>query len=350
MDQFVELLRAAQGGHGMENLARVYGLSTQQAQAVAEALMPAFADGFRHITQSPEAMASLMALMVNGPYGAYYGQPASYTAPYAPPPAAAPPPPQPNLNQVGVDALNAVFGSNEVSRAVANHAAATTGLGVAVVQQMLPTFASLFVGGLAKSLAASGALQTMTAAMLSRLPIGQPATRPAPISSGNPWIDAFLAFSTTTAANAPSYASGNPWADAFARVMFQQAPAPAAPQARANPAHAWQDVVNAMTSTLAQAGAPPASTYAPPPPPQPAPQPAPDAAANPLQPFQDFFAKMFAQGFPPTFPAATGTERPPYAFPEFWLDMLARGRPATPEAEILPPEKPRLVRKDSDSK
>lgn len=347
MDQFVELLRAAQGGHGMENLARVYGLSTQQAQAAAEALMPAFADGFRHITQSPEAMASLMALMVNGPYGAYYGQPASYAAPYAQPAAPPPQPPQPNLNQAGVDALNAVFGSNEVSRAVANHAAATTGLSVAVVQQMLPTFASLFVGGLAKSLAASGALQTMTAALLSRLPIGQPATRPAPISSGNPWIDAFLAFSTTTANN-PSYASGNPWADSFARVMFQNAAPPAAPQARANPAQAWQDVVSAMTNTMAQAGAPAPSHVAPPPPPPPLQQ-QPDPTANPLQPFQDFFAKMFAQGFPPSFPAG-GAERASYSFPEFWLDMLARARPATPEAEILPPEKPRLVKKDGDAK
>lgn len=355
MDQFVELLRAAQGGQGMENLARVYGLSTQQAKAVADALMPAFADGFRHITQSPEAMASLMALMLNGPYGAYYGQPASYASPYyaanpyaanpyAAPAAPPPPPPQPNMNQVGVDALNAVFGSNEVSRAVASHVAATTGLGMAMVRQMMPTFASLFVGGLAKSLAASGALQTMTAAMLSRLPLGLPENRPAPISTGNPWIDAFMAFSATSAGS-PSYASGNPWADSFARVMFQHA-APAAPpqQARANPASAWQDVVNAMTNTLAQTGGPAPSPTAPPQPAAP-----PDAAANPLQPFQEFFAKMFAQGFPPNFPGTP--ERQPYTVPDFWLDVLARSRPpATPEAEIIPPEKPRLVKKDGDGK
>lgn len=352
MDQYVELLRAAQGGHGMENLARVYGLSTQQAKAVADALMPAFADGFRHVTQSPEAMASLMALMLSGPYGAYYGNPSSFTAPYAPQPAPQPQPqPVPDMNQMGLDALNTVFGTNEVSRAVAAHAAASTGLGVAMVRQMMPTFASLFVGGLAKSLAASGALQTMMAAMLSRLPIGQPETRTAPISSGNPWIDAFLAFNATSVSQQPAYGSGNPWADAFARSMFQRA-APA-PQARANPANAWQDVVNAMANTLAQAGGASAPVAAPPPqppPPQPQAFTAPEATGNPLQPFQEFFAKMFAQGFPPNFPNPGNAERPAYTFPDFWMDVMSRSRSTTPEAEIIPPEKPRLVKKDGDER
>lgn len=378
MDQFVELLRAAQGGQGMENLARVYGLSSQQAQAIAEAMMPAFADSFRHIVQSPEAMASLMALMLSGPYGAYYNQGA---APYAPAPAAPPPfggytpPPAPDLTQAGTDALNTVFGSSEVSRAVASHVAASTGLGIAMVRQIMPAYATLVVGGLAKSLAASGALQSMLAAMLSRLPLGEPALRPAPISSGNPWIDAFMAFSTTTANTRP-HLSGNPWADAFAQMMFQQ-PQPAAGYGAQRPAstgNAWQDVVNAMANTMAQAGGQAASamghtmghtmgqTMGQPagqpygqPMPQPAPaapqRPAAEAMVNPLQPFQDFFARMFAQGFPPAFPGANG-ERPPYTFPEFWLDVMNRAKgERTPEAEIIPPEKPRLVKgKDGEGR
>ncbi|WP_238121591.1 MULTISPECIES: DUF937 domain-containing protein [unclassified Xanthobacter] len=364
MDHFVELLRAAQGGHGMENLARVYGLSTQQAQAIADAMMPAFADGFRHITQSPEAMASLMALMLSGPYGTYYNQGAP--TPSAPFPGTSyTPPPTPDLNQAGTDALNTVFGSSEVSRAVASHVAATTGLGIAMVRQIMPAYASLVVGGLAKSLAASGALQSMTAAMLSRLPIGEPATRPAPISSGNPWIDAFMAFSTTSANTRPQ-SSGNPWADAFAQMMFQQAQPPAAARP-ASSGNAWQDVVNAMANTMAQAGGQAANAMSQQfgqqlgqqMNPQPAPamaQPAhaggtprmgtaPDLMNNPLQPFQEFFARMFAQGFPPAFPGLTAGERPPYSFPEFWLDLINRTPSArAPEAEILPPEKPRLVK------
>lgn len=326
MDQFVEMLRAAQGGQALENLARVYGLSGQQAQSVAEAVMPAFAEAFRHAAQSPEALASLMALMSSGPYGAFYSQPAA--------PA--------ELNRAGNEALDAVFGSSEMSRAVAAHVAASTGLGVTMVRQMMPSFATLVVGGLAKSLAASGALQQMMAAMLSRMP-GQTSQRVPPISSGNPWLDAFLAFTSSAVENAPQpQPTGNPWADAFAQMMFQRAAPPPPPpqpqQPMRNPAAAWQDVVNAMASTMTQAGMPPARAPAPEPPPP------------PLMPFQRFFQQLFAQGFPPAVPGTENT-RTGYSVPDFWLDMMTPSSShSVQEAETLPPEKPRLVRPQAENR
>ncbi|MFG1302299.1 DUF937 domain-containing protein [Xanthobacter sp. V3C-3] len=325
MDQFVEMLRAAQGGQALENIGRMYGLSAQQAQTVAEAVMPAFAEAFRQATQSPEALASLMTLMTSGPYGSFYTQPAA-------PPA--------ELSRAGNEALDTVFGSSEVSRAVASHVASSTGLGVAVVKQMMPSFATLVVGGLAKSLAASGALQQMMAAMLSRMP-GQTSQRTAPISSGNPWIDAFLAFTSTAAEQGGrAYATGNPWADAYAQMMFQRAaPAPRpAPAPAPGPVNAWQDVVNAMAQTMTQAGVPPTRTQAPPEPPPP-----------PLLPFQHFFAQLFAQGFPPAFPGVEDGRG--YSIPEFWLDMMRSAAAATakpvPAQETLPPERPRLAKPGS---
>lgn len=318
MDQFVEMLRAAQGGQALDNIGRMYGLSAQQAQAVAEAVMPAFAEAFRQATQSPEALASLMTLMTSGPYGSFYTQPAA--------PA--------ELSRAGNEALDTVFGSSDVSRALASHVASSTGLGVAVVRQMMPSFATLVVGGLAKSLAASGALQQMMAAMLSRMP-GQTSQRVAPISSGNPWIDAFLAFtSTATEQGGQAYATGNPWADAYAQMMFQRAAPAPRPAPATNPIAAWQEVVNAMAQTMTQAGVPPTRAPAPPEPPPP-----------PLLPFQNFFAQLFAQGFPPAFPGAE--EGRGYSIPEFWMDMMRSAttpasRPA--QQETLPPERPRLAR------
>ncbi|MEP9353716.1 DUF937 domain-containing protein [Xanthobacter sp. KR7-65] len=330
MDQFVEMLRAAQGGQAMENIGRMYGLSAQQAQQVAEAVMPAFSEAFRQATQSPEALASLMALMSSGPYGGFYSQPAA--------PA--------ELSRAGTEALDTVFGSSEVSRAVAAQVAASTGLGIAIVKQMMPSFATLVVGGLAKSLAASGALQQMLAAMLSRMP-GQTEQRIAPVSSGNPWIDAFLAFTSTAVEQSPRpQATGNPWADAYAQMMFQRAAPAPAPQR--SPANAWQDVVNAMTKTMTQAGVPPTREKPPEPPPP------------PLLPFQHFFAQMFAQGFPPAFPPAfPGAEgaRPAYSMPEYWLDIMrsaaasvASATQSVQEAETLPPDRPRLVKPDDGQK
>ncbi|MFG1306776.1 DUF937 domain-containing protein [Xanthobacter autotrophicus] len=326
MDQFLEMLRAAQGGHGLENIGRMYGLSPQQAQATAEAVMPAFTEAFKQATQSPEALASLMALMTSGPYGAFYTQ-----QPAAPA----------ELSRAGTEALDTVFGSSDVSRAVAAHVASSTGLGVTVVRQMMPTFATLVVGGLAKSLAASGALQQMLAAMLSRMP-GQTEQRIAPISSGNPFIDAFLAFTSTATEQSPkAFATGNPWADAYAQMMFQRAPQPAPQQRSNNPINAWQDVVNAMSKTMTQAGVPPARAPAPEPPPP------------PLAPFQNFFAQLFAQGFPPAFPGTDGQQRG-YSIPDFWLDIMrsAGTYPAQPvqEAETLPPERPRLVNTSSQNR
>lgn len=334
MDQFVEMLRAAQGGQAMENIGRMYGLSAQQAQQVAEAVMPAFTEAFKQATQSPEAFASLMALMTSGPYGAFYTQPAAPG----------------ELSSAGTEALDTVFGSSDVSRAVAAHVAASTGLGVAMVRQMMPSLATLVVGGLAKSLAASGALQQMLAAMLSRMP-GQTQQKIAPISSGNPWIDAFMAFtSTATEQGARSYSAGNPystgnpWADAYAQMMFQRAAPSPAPQH--SPVNAWQDVVNAMSRTMAQAGVPPTREKPPEPPPP------------PLQPFQNFFAQMFAQGFPPAFP---GTEpaRGGYSIPQFWLDIMrtaaasvasaAQSVQSIQEAETLPPDRPRLIGREDGS-
>ncbi|MEP9350336.1 DUF937 domain-containing protein [Xanthobacter sp. KR7-225] len=303
MDEFLRMLSSAQGGKGMEALARAYGLSLQQAQSAAEAMIPAFAEGFRHATQSPEAMGFLMSLMANGPYGALYVQPAAPS----------------ELSRAGQTALEAVFGSGEVSRAVANQVAASTGLGVAVVRQMMPSYAALMVGGLSRSLAASGALQQMLAAMLSRMPGAEP-PRAAPPSTGNPWIDAFLAF----AAPEPRMPStGNPWADAFARSMMQYAPSAAPARSAGN---AWQEVVNAMASTMAQVGSPAPSAARP------------AAAAGTSLPFQDYFAQMFAQGFPPRFPGVD-EEPPRYAFPDYWLEMMT----PSSSAEPAPGGKPRQI-------
>lgn len=356
MDRFVEMLRASQGGHGMENLARAYGMSMQQAQAAAEAVMPAFAESIRKAMQSPDAMASLMTLMMSGPYAAFYNQ-----APAAPTRA------PPELTQAGTVALDAVFGSSEVSRAVANQLAATTGVGAAVAKEMLPSFAALLMGGLAKSLAASGTMQQMLAAMLSRM-TPPSAQAQAPTTTGNPWIDAFMAFTAAVTpprpAQAPAAAgwppaglmlTGNPWADAFAQMMFRRA-APPAPPAQAyaspyaafyppaqqppapepvrTPASAWQDVVNAMSTTLAQAtGQPPAAPASAPPPQMPYIHPA-------LLPFQEFFTQLFAQGFPPPFPATQ--------VPEFWRSILTPAPSEAKEAKPAPGDKPRLIKGPPD--
>ncbi|OYX89267.1 MAG: hypothetical protein B7Y84_05905 [Azorhizobium sp. 32-67-21] len=196
MDPFIQMLRAAQGGQGLNNLAQLYGLSVQQAQIAAEALMPAFAAGLQKRMGSPEGLANIMVLMMRGPYGALYDQRPNSPA---------------DFMQPGTNALQALFGSDEVNRAVMNHAAATTGLGTAVMNQMAPGFASLLMGGLTKSLAASGALNQMLAGFMARAN-----GRPEP--TGNPWVDALAAM---TSSQSMGRGTGNPWIDAFADMMVR---------------------------------------------------------------------------------------------------------------------------------
>lgn len=343
MDQFVQMFRAAQGGHGVENLARLYGLSAQQAQVATEVLMPAFAEGFRRAMSSPESMAALMSLMMRGPYGDFYSRPAS--------PA--------DLTQAGTNALTAVFGSPEISRAVAQQAATSTGIGVTLIHQMMPAYASLVLGGLTKSLAASGAMQQMVAGLLENADTSS--RRPA--TTGNPFIDAMTRMMSLGQAG-----TGNPWADAFARSL---APAPQ-PVRAPSAASAWQDVVNAMTETMAQVsgqvsgqmgGAKGGASAKAPAPPAKAPAPAP-------LPFQDFFTQMFSLGYPPLLapaekpapekPAPEKLPPPPvepspwsaepatqlYTPAEFWRDLLsiaaaaATAKPQDAESKCDPAAKP----------
>ncbi len=383
MDQFVDMLRTAQDGKGLENLARVCGLSVQQAQATAEAFMPAFMDAFSDMGRSPEAMANITQMMLTGPYAAFYAaqpaspapqssfSPAQGRAAYTPQGFPTPgfPPTQPSaaygqkpaqqapMTQAGMNALNTVFGSPDVSAAVANQVAASTGLSVAVVRQAMPAMASLVVGGLAKSLAASGSLQQMLAAMLSRMPVAQGQPRHTPISSGNPWMDAFMAFSSAAGGASPygapnpwmgagmGWGQSNPWADAMSHGMRLATPQQPAPQPPA-PA-SWQDVVNAMTNTMAQTGAAmsgPATPQAAPSPSAPSPAAAPGTTSppttqmppNPFAEFQDMFARMMMSGFragtqqpyqpplpgQPAAPVAPDGQGTPLSPMDFWLEIM----------------------------
>jgi hypothetical protein len=379
MDQFVQLLRAAQGGQGLENLAQIYGLTAQQAQKAAEAVMPAFAAGIQRAMQSPEGLANLMVLMMRGPYGGFYDR-----RPAAPD----------QFTQAGANALDALFGSPEISAAVANHAAASSGLATAVVRKIMPDFATLVMGGLTKSLAASGAMNQMLAAMLAR-------ANGLPVPTGNPWVDG-LATWMNSAMPRQSQSTGNPWVDAFAQMMLQSpwtggnagawgqpgmgaamgaswpgaARAPAGthrgPAQRAgaasqdlygNAANAWQELIAAMMETMTAvsgeaaarqsaawssaphqvAAAQPLALPPPPPPPEP-------PAALGQWPMQDYFAQLFAQGFPPN--ASTGGHDPAapfanlaafYPFPDFWSQMLGRsaahGHASPPKTGARPTRK-----------
>ncbi|MCO4318701.1 DUF937 domain-containing protein [Phyllobacterium sp. 21LDTY02-6] len=132
----VDMFLKGQDGQNIEALARQFNLSQQQAQDAIEALMPAFSQGLRRNTADPMGMGSFVQALSGGQHVNYFDNP------------------QAAFNPSGVADGNAVlgqlFGSKDLSRAVAEHASKVTGLTTDTLKQMLPVVASMLMGGLYK--------------------------------------------------------------------------------------------------------------------------------------------------------------------------------------------------------
>jgi hypothetical protein len=137
----------------MENLAKQYNLSLAQTQAAVEALLPAFSLGLKRQAAEPAQMPNLFSMLGGAAPGTIYDNPfAAFT---------------PQAAQQGNEVLGTLFGSKDVSRAVAEQAAAMTGIGSQVLTAMLPVIASILMAGLGKTAAAQPQLQDIFGQMAS---------------------------------------------------------------------------------------------------------------------------------------------------------------------------------------
>ena len=121
---------------GVNSMARELGVSEAQATSAAAALAPAILGGFKKQAQAqPSGLAGLGGLL--GPMGGA-GLLDDVLSP------------QPTHVSRGNDVLGQIFGSKDVSRAVAQNAAAQTGLDASVLKKMLPMLAMAVAGYMAK--------------------------------------------------------------------------------------------------------------------------------------------------------------------------------------------------------
>jgi hypothetical protein len=129
---------------GLQSMARELGISEGQAQNGAAAMLPAILGGFKkQATAQPAGLDGLGGLL--GQLGGG-GLLDSVLAP------------EPTDVGRGNNVLGQIFGSKDVSRAVAGNAAANTGLDVGVLKKMLPMLAMAVAGFMAKG-GAGGATQ-----------------------------------------------------------------------------------------------------------------------------------------------------------------------------------------------
>jgi len=118
---------------GLQSMARELGISENQAKAGATALLPAILGGFKKQTQAQPTGLGGMLTQLGG--GGLLDDLLS---------------PQPTNVGKGNDVLGQIFGSKDVSRAVAKNASATSGLDVSTLKKMLPMLAMLVTGFMAK--------------------------------------------------------------------------------------------------------------------------------------------------------------------------------------------------------
>jgi hypothetical protein len=121
---------------GLQSMARELGISEAQAAKGAEALAPAILGGFKKQAQAqPSGLEGLGGLLGQLGGGGLLDNVLA---------------PQPTNVGLGNDVLGQIFGSKDVSRAVAQNASAKSGLDPSILKKMLPMLAMLVTGFMAK--------------------------------------------------------------------------------------------------------------------------------------------------------------------------------------------------------
>ena len=205
-----ELMMKAQNGDAMNAMAKQFGLAQEQMQQAMAALMPAFSAGLKRSAANPYDFSSLMAAAGNGNYTRYFED---MTKAFSPQGIAD-----------GNNVLGMIFGSKDVSRAVAAQAEQISGIGQEIYKQMLPVIANTMMGGFFKQIA--GQFQAAGEAFSKGAPadfFGQwmeasglkekPKTDANPLFD-NPFAQSFQAF-LQQAGNASSGQAANPFANPF---------------------------------------------------------------------------------------------------------------------------------------
>jgi hypothetical protein len=134
-----DMLTKAQGGNAMEAMAKQFGLAQDQMQQAMAALMPAFSTGLKRSVTNPYDFSSLMTAAASGNYAQYFED---LTKAFSPKGIAD-----------GNNVLALIFGSKDVSRAVAAQAEQMSGIGQEIYKQMLPVMANTMMGGFFKQMA-----------------------------------------------------------------------------------------------------------------------------------------------------------------------------------------------------
>jgi hypothetical protein len=118
------------------HLASAFGVNEGDAKNALSALVPALTRGMQNNLAQENGLGDLLAALAKGQHQRYVDQPDIVTTPQA--------------SEEGNAILGHLLGSKDVSRRVACHAAAQTGLDAGLLKRMLPVVATLVMGMVSK--------------------------------------------------------------------------------------------------------------------------------------------------------------------------------------------------------
>lgn len=132
----LDMIMSAQNGAAAQQAGAQLGLNQQQSQSAIAALLPAISSALKQNTSSPQGLAGLLGALQNGQHEQYLENPQMLG--------------QPQTVNDGNAILGHLFGSKDVSRAVAGRASEQTGIGADVLKKLLPLVATMAMGSLSK--------------------------------------------------------------------------------------------------------------------------------------------------------------------------------------------------------
>ena len=141
MNPILDMLMNAAGGGAVQKVGQQFGLSEDQTGSALGQLVPALMAGLQRNTSQQGGMEALLGALSQGNHSQYLDRPELLG--------------EDTTREDGNSILGHIFGSKDVSRAVAGRAAEQTGIGADILKKMLPVVATMVMGGLSKQNAAA---------------------------------------------------------------------------------------------------------------------------------------------------------------------------------------------------
>ena len=213
-----DMMLRAQDGAAMQAMAKQFNLAQEQTVQALAALMPALSFGLKNSSANPYDFAALARDMFSGSYAKYFEDMSKAFTPQG--------------IADGNAVLEKLFGSKEVSRAIAAQAEQLSGIGQDILKKMMPAMADTIMGGLFKQMTgqmpgsdsafAASPMGQMMKPWLDSMGL-QPKAKPKAVDPlDNPFIQAAQKFWGIEQKRQPEADSGNPFTDNPFAKAFQE--------------------------------------------------------------------------------------------------------------------------------